>query len=528
MASFVSTGWPAGAVVSVYDRRVQVPFSGPGDAPLIGGVVATATADGLGTVTFSSVVDNGEYVATDGTRRSSFKVPPAAPTAPAGSGQLRVADLVEPWAMGHRMGGANLVPDDTLEGMDAAIAMGQQVIDGGDLALGRDGRALLNMHDSGATGLNRTTTTTGDPALHTAGSWQGVKVAGTRFAPAWPDTLRPGTFNDILARAKDHPIILTPETKTYDRTTAQAIVDAVKRYGLEKSVIFGSFDILDMPIARAAGIKTCLFRSDASVSAATIAANGNVDYFGYGATVGALDDTFLTTVKNAGIKLRAFTVDRRTDWAAQAARGAVCCDSNDPLWVMGFNPALRSDPWGLQTFWHGSFNLGTPGNYRGEWFSGRYALRDTASSAYVLQGWASLLPATFQLDVTVTIDTVGGDTSRHADIGFCLPDDRQYDANTIGQGYHVIVRASGTIQLFRLQGGTANLLGAGITTAAISAGGSAQIRIVVSGTQITLSRQDGTPVAQAPVTDSVFRGGHLAVGKNGTGLQCSFNSLTIT
>src|SRR5436190_23517985 len=69
MADFTSSGWGAGATVTVYARDAF------GNAT--GASVTSATASSAGVASFSGLADSGKYVATDGSRTVKFGTPPA-------------------------------------------------------------------------------------------------------------------------------------------------------------------------------------------------------------------------------------------------------------------------------------------------------------------------------------------------------------------------------------------------------------------------------------------------------------------
>jgi hypothetical protein len=68
MADFTSSGWPSGATVNAH-----VAPTVPGVTAL-GSSVASGTASSSGTVTFTGLTANVEYIATDGTTRKRFAI----------------------------------------------------------------------------------------------------------------------------------------------------------------------------------------------------------------------------------------------------------------------------------------------------------------------------------------------------------------------------------------------------------------------------------------------------------------------
>src|SRR5436190_18416477 len=78
MADFTSSGWGAGATVTVYARDAF------GNAT--GSSVTSATATSAGVASFSGLADSGKYVATDGSRTVKFGTPPASSSSGSGGG----------------------------------------------------------------------------------------------------------------------------------------------------------------------------------------------------------------------------------------------------------------------------------------------------------------------------------------------------------------------------------------------------------------------------------------------------------
>jgi glycerophosphoryl diester phosphodiesterase len=424
--------------------------------------------------------------------------------------RLRVADLVEPWVMAHRMGGANIGPDNTMEAMEAVVAAGHRIVDGGDVRLLRDG-SLVCMHD---TTIDRTTTGSATASDLIAGAWKGLAVdAGSWFAPAWSSTIRPPFFEDVVAFASARGLVITPEAKT--TSCVAPMIDVIQRYRMEQSTIFLSFTQSDLVAPKAAGIATCLLVGTAiSGAAITSAAGDDVDYIAYDYTVSGCDAAWVASVVAAGIKPMAYTVNRRTDWAAEQAKGAVCVASDDPLYLAETSPVLASDPFAAKTWYSGMFNINDPTATRGVMLAPNFLQLPAGGQPLVFQGWAEL-PSTYTLTFTIKYVEDGGTTAQHADVAFSLPNhDARYDhlAGAYGDGYHFIGRFTGSFQVFKVTGGVVTSLGNYASTA-ISEGTEVTFTIQVTGTQIIVTRVDTGHSFTG--NDSAFRGTGLALGKGG-------------
>jgi glycerophosphoryl diester phosphodiesterase len=440
-----------------------------------------------------------------------------------GSVQRTVTGLAEPWVMAHRMGGGNIAPDNSLSAMEATIALGHPITDGGDVRSGKDG-SLLSCHDAT---VDRTMSQTGNVADQTAQSWRTLTLdPATWFATGWP-TERPPYFEEILDRAARFGVVVTPEVKS-NQPCAQNMVAAIQRRRLEQSVIFQSFTLSDLAFATAAGIKT-MWLVTSAIAPATATAAG-VNYVSYDYTQAFATGAWIASLISAGLKPVPYTLVRKTDWAAQQALGAVGCASDDPFYIAGTNPSLSSDPFPSQTWSHGMFDLGSPSAARGSFGAPKWWKCDMAGDKLVHQGWTRL-PAAFTMDVRVRFDTIGagGGTA----IVFSGTNDLSAASSSgagAGTGYMLyILPASGNqLRLYRKNGdGTQTQLQAANGTAITVDGSEATFRIVVTATTIKCDRTD-VAVSLPLATDSTYRGEHLALGKAGADSRNSFADIVIS
>lgn len=449
--------------------------------------------------------------------------PDPTPSVSAEVQQRAVGDLVEPWVLPHRLGGANIAPDNALSAMESAIALGSPVTDGGDHRSLQDG-SVGSCHDAT---IDRTMSGSGNVADQTAQSWRTLLLdPSSWFAANWPNE-RPPTLEDVLDRAARAGVVCTPESKD-GLATAQRIVAAVQRRGLGRSVIVQSFTLSDLAPVVAAGMKACwLVTSAITPSAATAA---GVTYVGYDYTQAFASSAWIASLVAAGLKPFPYNVVRKTDWATQRGYGAVCAASDDPFYIAGTAPSLSTDPFKSQTWSHGMFDLGSPSAARGSFGAPKWWKVDMAGDKLVHQGWTRL-PAAFTMDFRVRFDTIGsgGGTA----VCFSGTNDLSMASSSgagAGTGYMLyILPASGNqLRLYRKNGdGTQTQLQAANGTAITVDGSEATFRVVVTATQIICTRTD-VAVTLPTATDSTYRGEHLALGKAGTDSRNSFADITIS
>lgn len=449
---------------------------------------------------------------------------------PAGaSRQLVVADIPAGWSMGHRLGGANVAPDNALESMPWAFDRGAFMLDGGDIRLTSDG-AMVSMHDST---LDRTTDGTGAIAALTLAQVKTPRIdADTWLAPGWNGTYRVPTFDEILTQATALGAVITPEVK--DPAAAASMVAAITAHGMTNSVIFQSFLIADLAPAEAAGMKTCLL-SDGTAGVPTVASMqaAGVDYLAYSsANPGAFTAAYLQSVYDAGIKLAPWTITRIsevTDEQTRVGRPLAWFASDDPMHTSAAYTALR-DTWADGRWMPGMRLSAASSGYRGAMAFGKYQLALTGTY-WTMLGWARM-SSSFQIDIRY--DQLATDTTRWVGVAFGAATDRSFHDGTTSQesAYLALLRESGSMSLFKRDsqaaGGASTLLGGPQGTAAIAAGGSATLKVeFLSSTQVKVTRVDtGHSIT---VTDSSLRGPFVHVGKADStpGLLASFSNAIV-
>jgi hypothetical protein len=177
------------------------------------------------------------------------------------------------------------------------------------------------------------------------------------------------------------------------------------------------------------------------------------------------------------------------------------------------------DSFATQTFDHGMLGITDQVGYRGDFPGSPYFRLDMSTQdvavngnfAACLQGWGGrdTPPATWTLDLDYILDANKATTSALS-VYFCAADDREYDDQSgVGRpnGYNVLVRQSGVIDVYKVTSDTPTKIGT-VTTASVTIGTAQHLRIAVTATTITVTRTNIATPNSVAVSDSTYRGGY--------------------
>jgi len=423
--------------------------------------------------------------------------------------KMTVDDIKEPFVIAHR-GGSNIYPENTLEAYKNVVANGIRLIEQ-DVQMLSDG-SLVIMHDST---VDRTTDGTGNVSDFFASAWKNLNVDPATFLSAAYQNTKAPFMADVFNEFGDSVIYL-PETKNGAAT--QKLVDLIKLYKLEKNVIVQCFDLASLQPACDAGLWTLALGDSVDLVKAK---QMGVRYIGCSL---AATDAYITDILSKGLKPTVYTVNRRFEWENFKAKGYVGAFSDDPLYTSGFNTHIRkTDPFKFKMFYHGHIDtIGGRGIFTG---ANRLSFTGGASQ-FVLQGWGSPIQAdTYKINFSLTYDTIT-DATKWGSIALCSPVDLFADTGNVNsKAYHILFRASGRIDSYKIKDGTPTVVGSKDTEAVV-VGQTIKIEVSVSPTQIVITRKDlATPVSLT-ITDTEFRGKNFFFGKQIN--EVSFSGVTIS
>lgn len=410
------------------------------------------------------------------------------------------ASTPQPVYLAHR--GAKLIfPEASVEAFRGCVNMGLTVLEM-DIRRTVDGTLICHHDDT----MERTTNKTGSVDNYSA---MGFKSAKIDTLPGWDGT--PCLFEDLL-REFGNKVIYAPELK--GPGLSEVVADTILKYRLENNVIIQSFSAPDLVYSIGKGIPTLYLRSNTDIAPSQIYGWG-IRYVGLSTS---LPDSYVTDCLNAGLKVYMYTVNYRYLHDKYKAMGVHGFFSDDPMWIRGNSPVLEWDPYRDQVFSIGHFSPDTSGTGgdRGTFIAPNRFGWPTSSenSDFSLQGWAGKLATNFQVDTKIRY-AASSSSVRWASVAFCTPNDF-FDDYTSGRsdGYHVLVRESGSIELYIRNGGGAVQL-TSMSTASISQGQVIDLRVKVAGSTITITRVDTNDSMN--VTNSVHRQGYLHFGRRYTG-----------
>jgi len=438
---------------------------------------------------------------------------------------IDLATMPTPYYLPHR-GGMNVFPEETLEAFRGAVALGCSHLELDVQALA-DGAGGVHYDAT----VDRTMVGTGNVDKFTSGTWQQQVIdAGAWFSPAWANT-QPVLF-DELARDYGGRVILHPEAKGSARA-GQTITRSVQKYGIQRSTVvwtFVSSYLEGAGNAIAAGLTCGYLSTNGSVDPTTL----DPAFTHYMVHKDSTTDARVTELVATGRRIYVWTVNRRVDRDRYLALGVSGFVTDEPAYLAGDGPWRRTtDPFLSATYYHGQLTVVSGrGTFIG---TGRYYLGETTGRAYFLQGWAGEIAkkaTSYQIAYTFTVDAAGTDSLNWLAVFFAAPTDVSYaDSGAAAEnGYNVILRMNGQMTLFRKVNGALTQLST-VTGAAITTGSVVPMRIQVSPTAITVTRDDITVSNVVTSTDTTQRGGYFHFGRNdlnSAGLRCSVASVAIT
>lgn len=429
---------------------------------------------------------------------------------------------VSPWAaleaapaprwIAHR-GAALLAPENTIESFRAASALNADAIEL-DVYKVADG-GLFVMHD---TTVDRTSNISGSTAqLTTPAALRGRIDAGAWFANSWPNDLRIPLFADALAEIGNQiPIIV----HCNNAGSGAAAVAEIQRQELDAAVLIMAWNETELAAARAARIPTLLLDSDGILPSQTYEGLLAAGTQYLGVDVAQASAATIQAAAAAGMRVCVYTVNRRREFYTQLPKdGSVwAVISDDPWYVRGTGPMRTTDLFGAGTFFHGMPGITDAGDYRGyfqqsgstAWFgldTSGSVLVSNLGYASVLQGYLGPLPNAFTLDFDFVIDAADY-ASASLQVAFTVSDG-QYDDEVTGtlarqNGYNILMRSNGTIDIYRVVDNTPTSIGS-LATAAIAAGTTQHLRVQMTGTQIIVTRTNIAAPNSLAASDVTYR-----------------------
>ncbi|CAH9419510.1 hypothetical protein SGL43_06565 [Streptomyces globisporus] len=445
-------------------------------------------------------------VSAAATSAASLYLPNAIQTVDA---YLAGATPSSPRFFGHR-GGGMVRPEHTLVGYRACAAMGFAL----EVSVNVDASGeLWCLHDLT---LDRTTYQTGALNTYTTEEvGQAVLTNGrTLLGPGWTDQrmvpLRQ-VLDEFLGRI---PILLEPKGNDAVVPT-QTLLDTYYPHAPRSVVWKAHIGTLSLPWAKSRGYRTWVYLDSNTTDAAMDAKDSLVDYWGVSTT---FTDLRITQVKDRGKPVFAWPVYRRSQVARLTGLGVVGMMSSDPRYVSTNLPQRTFSRWGLAVKESG----GTPTlDYDTAYAlvfgegadAGWVSINALPNQSYGLGTYSPIQgsAAGYRIAFDMKYKVLPGATV-HGGYYFGKASDDPYrftTANATG-GYHLVMRASGDMQLYRHTSGvtTGTQIGSTIATTAPVADTAMSFQIDVTPTTVEARRTDGTGWTTGPIADTTYRGGY--------------------
>ncbi|MEV0884736.1 glycerophosphodiester phosphodiesterase [Streptomyces microflavus] len=474
-----------------------------GEYVLVPGPAGPPGADG-------SNADAEEYtddaVATSEATAATLYLPNAAQTI---DEIISAATTLAPVFFGHR-GGGMVRPEHTLVGYRASAAMGFPL----EVSVNVDASGeLWCLHDLT---LDRTTYSTGALNTYTTEEvGQAVLTNGrVLLGTGWTDQrmvpLRQ-VLDEFLGRI---PILLEP--KGNDAVVpCQNLLDTFYPHAPRSVIWKAHIGTLSLPWAKARGYRTWVYLDSGTSDATMDAKDSMVDYWGVNTT---FSDARITQVKDRGKPVFAWPVYRRSQVTGLTGLGVVGIMSSDPRYVSTALPQRTFSRWELGVKESG----GTPTLDYDETYALKYgegaeagwvSINALPNQSYGLGTYSPIQggAAGYRIAFDMKYKVLPGATV-HGGYYFGKTSDDVYrftNANATG-GYHVVMRASGDMELYRHTAGVTSgtRISDVIDTDTPVADTAMSFEIDVTPTTVELRRTDSTGWTTGPIADTTYRGGY--------------------
>jgi glycerophosphoryl diester phosphodiesterase len=431
----------------------------------------------------------------------------------------------------HRGGGG---PENTFAAFDWATA--RHYVSETDVQLTSDSD-LCVIHDAT---LDRTTSGTGNVSAQTMAALR-LLDSGSDYHSDY-SAQRLFSLGDLLDRYPRGAFVI--ENKAASTAVANKIGDAITTRAMQDQCAMGLFDadLVESIAFHAAYPRIRIINYFSAVMSApvpaTVAAAG-VWGVGLEWTAAWLTAQLVTDLKAAGLRVYAYTIDTRTERDAMRALGIQHFFSNFASYIVGDdlldNTAAQSDAlarthagdaWTSDSYGNGPFGATA---YRfNNGFVG-YAAVSGNSDGYVWGKMVMPSAASWKLTTTIYPRALNADTTRAAQIQFCLQQDkaiRTFSPVPAGlNGYGFKITQAGLMQLDKCVAGlTFSTLSSSAGSGAFSLGVGIPIEITVTPSSITCKRTDNNTTITS--NDTTHRGGRIAPYLLATGAE--FGPFTYT
>jgi glycerophosphoryl diester phosphodiesterase len=435
----------------------------------------------------------------------------------------------------HR-GSGDVYPEHSMAAYQAAVDAGAACMEI-SVQMTSDG-VLICMHDFA---YDRTTTATGlvraqsSAVLDTARIWQPWLGASWTVDPP-----RIPLFEDVL-KTYGGRVVLAVEAKL--DAAYVPMMAMVQRYGLQESVIVKThFKSPRWAQAKQAGYPVfCYFGAVADMTPDAIRTTSaqldplrdclvipgvNGSYY--------VPDSAVTAAVDTGVPVWVYPLHRRADaqhFFDLGAQGAICSSYG---YIAGALSPVTADSWANQAIAAGEMSRNPATGTFAPQLSGdgELALAAKGSQHFITVGQLGSVSGdagSYSIGVDVSWPTPPISSWDNISVAFGRADDSYYQHRQgKGNGYHAIMRANGSLGLYRHRDGqvAGELLAPEVDTPALRTGEWASLRVDVTPSSVTLSRTDtGAAVIASGIAPG---GGYVHLGRSSTNGVAAFRALSVT
>lgn len=438
-----------------------------------------------------------------------------------GLDRLTTESITWPQIIGHR-GAQAVCPENTAAGFDVALAAGTQILEL-DVHLAGDGALIIN-HDATLARTHGEDIQVRD-LFAAAAPIHPVQPNLLGFPPVWePQPML--TLDAVFARYWSAPVVWLIEIKAYSVAPAQvwedttrAVAQVVRRWGLEQATIIQSFNRDAGLAAIAEGFPAGYIETAGATSPAELLGEG---FTFYGMRHDASEANLAAAV-DSELRVLVYTVNRHVDRDRLLTAGADAVVTDDPTYMrLARTPSARD-----------GFKAGTwpPGHLespvvpvRGVLEEGGLMLApptlasgDPENFTSLVVGHLSPIPDPRQVTLSARVALLEADSlTRSAQIQLMVSD-LGYDDNDHGRvdAYNVLLRASGAIDIYKAQGGSATQLATVSGPAPVvdpDSPTAMEVQVTVDGVGVRVRRTDVSPAVEVSAADTSLVAGYVGVG----------------
>lgn len=414
-----------------------------------------------------------------------------------------------PFYIAHRGSGMEY-PEHTLAAYEAALTSGVLAI---EVSAGVTAdKVPVCMHDST---LDRTTTGTGslidvpysslintvevDPGSILGSGWKNQPLINLRHVL---DRFMGRVVIFLEPKSNEAVPVIQQILQDYYPTANQSVV--WKNYYTNPS-----FDLM-----KSRGFKTWSY-IDANTTDAQMAAAFQPDYWG---VPSAMTDARKAQIVAKGKPVICWEVHRRSQRDTLVGLGVQGMMAAQYKWLTSTTQILKKDNWATAVKAPGDMSRLQYEGVRNMKYAGNGSVYFDVLSEAALIGSCSLptFPTngyriTFDMAFDGTVPT-----NEHAGIAFGKADDSVYQfaqANASG-GYHMLLRGSGSMELYTHTAGSTSGTQIGIAaSAAPVAGQYMSFQVDLTPTQVKVTRTDVTPNVTVTSTNTTYRGGYIHISE---------------